>query len=102
MRTGWRVGDAPPSYIDKMLRAIVGIEIPIDRLEGKLKASQDEAMPDRLGTVRGLQAEASDEAGRMADLVMQAIKADPPAASGPPDGPACGERLHPDARRPSG
>jgi predicted FMN-binding regulatory protein PaiB len=35
--------------------AIVGIENPIDRLEGKRKASQDEALPDRLGTVRGLQ-----------------------------------------------
>ncbi|ACB36588.1 FMN-binding negative transcriptional regulator [Leptothrix cholodnii SP-6] len=72
----WRVGDAPASFIDKLLRAIVGIEIPIDRLEGKLKVSQDEAMPDRLGTVRGLQEQASDEAGLMADLVMQAIKAD--------------------------
>lgn len=71
----WRVGDAPSSYIDKLLRAIVGIEIPIERLEGKLKASQDEAMPDRLGTVRGLREAVSDEAGRMADLVMQAIEA---------------------------
>ncbi len=72
----WRVGDAPSSYIDRMLRAIVGIEIPIERLDGKLKASQDEAMPDRLGTVRGLRDEASDEAGRMADLVLQAIEAE--------------------------
>ncbi|ODV09356.1 MAG: transcriptional regulator [Rubrivivax sp. SCN 70-15] len=72
----WRVGDAPTSFIDGMLRAIVGIEIPIDRLEGKLKASQDEAMPDRLGTVRGLRAESADEAGSMADLVMKAIEAD--------------------------
>jgi len=58
------------------LRAIVGIEIPIDRLEGKLKASQDEALRDRLGTVRGLWEQSSDEAGSMADLVMKAVKAD--------------------------
>lgn len=72
----WRVADASASFIDKLLRAIVGIEIPIDRLEGKLKASQDEALPDRLGTVRGLQEEPSDAAGAMADLVMKAIEAD--------------------------
>jgi transcriptional regulator len=69
----WRIGDAPSSFIDKLLRAIVGIEIPIDRLEAKLKASQDEAMPDRLGTVRGLHEQSSDEAKAMADLVMKAI-----------------------------
>lgn len=72
----WRVGDAPSAYIDKMLRAIVGIEIPIDRLEGKLKASQDEDLQDRVGTVRGLRAQTSGEAGAMADLVMKAIDAD--------------------------
>lgn len=72
----WRVGDVPSTFIDKLLRAIVGIEIPIDRLEGKLKASQDEALQDRLGTVRGLREETSDEAGSMADLVMKAIETD--------------------------
>lgn len=64
----WRVSDAPSSYIDKLMRAIVGIEIPIDRIEGKLKASQDEAWQDRLGTVIGLQ--------RMAGLVKEAVEAD--------------------------
>ena len=72
----WRVADAPAAFIDKLLRAIVGIEIPIDRLEAKLKASQDEALPDRLGTVRGLSEQASDESGAMADLVMKAIETD--------------------------
>lgn len=38
----WRVGDAPSDFIDKLMRGIVGIEISIDRLEVKLKASQDE------------------------------------------------------------
>jgi transcriptional regulator len=72
----WRVGDAPSSFIDQLLRAIVGIEIPVDRLEGKLKASQDEALQDRLGTVRGLHGETSAEAGSMADLVMKAMGAE--------------------------
>jgi transcriptional regulator len=70
-----RVGDAPRA-IDRLMRAIVGIEIPIDRLEGKLKASQDEARQDRLGTVQGLRAQAGDEARAMADWVQQALDAD--------------------------
>ncbi|TXH90828.1 MAG: FMN-binding negative transcriptional regulator [Rhodoferax sp.] len=69
----WRLDDAPADYIDKMLRAIVGIEIPIDRLVGKLKASQDEDMQDRLGTVAGLAQSPGDEAQAMAALVRQAI-----------------------------
>lgn len=74
----WRVSDAPSSFIEKMLRAIVGIEIPIDRLEGKLKASQDEDMQDRLGTVRGLEKEPAQEARLMAAIVAKAIDADTP------------------------
>lgn len=72
----WSVSDAPAPFIDRMMRAIVGIEIPIDRLEGKRKASQDEAMPDRLGTVRGLRGHACDAARAMAALVQEAIDAD--------------------------
>ena len=71
----WRVADAPADYIDQMLRAIVGIEIPIDRLEGKLKASQDEDMPDRIGTVAGLLASRGEQAQAVAQLVQQAIVA---------------------------
>jgi transcriptional regulator len=77
--TPWRVADAPGPFIEKMMHAVVGIEIPIDRLEGKLKASQDEAMEDRRGTVRGLREEASSEAAAMADLVVSAIEAEFPA-----------------------
>jgi len=72
----WSVSDAPASFMDKMMRAIVGIEIPIDRLEGKLKASQDEAMSDRVGTVRGLREQACDTARAMAALVQEAIDAE--------------------------
>lgn len=72
----WQVADAPADYIDGMLRAIVGIEIPIDRLEGKLKASQDEDLPDRHGTVRGLQQMPGDNAQAMADWVGRAIEAE--------------------------
>lgn len=72
----WSVSDAPAPFMERMMRAIVGIEIPIDRLEGKLKASQDEEMPDRLGTVRGLREQACDTARAMAALVQDAIESD--------------------------
>jgi len=72
----WRVRDAPPDFIDALLRAIVGIEIPIDRLEAKLKASQDEDMQDRYGTVEGLQSAPGQESQAMAALVLNAMKDD--------------------------
>ncbi len=34
---GWSIGDAPPDYIDRLVRATVGIEIAIERIEGKFK-----------------------------------------------------------------
>lgn len=69
----WQVSDAPVDYLDKLLAAIVGIEIPIDRLEGKLKASQDEDWQDRLGTVNGLQQMPGEQARQMADLVRACL-----------------------------
>ena len=70
----WRVGDAPPNFIEKLLRGIVGIEIPIDRLEGKLKASQDEDLQDRHGTVAGLQSTPHDRARTLATLIANTLK----------------------------
>jgi transcriptional regulator len=69
----WKMTDAPADFIDKLLRAVVGIEIPIERLVGKLKASQDEALQDRLGTVVGLAAEGTENAMAMASIVERAI-----------------------------
>lgn len=69
----WQPADAPADYLEQMLRAIVGIEIPIDRMEGRRKLSQDEDLPDRHGTVVGLRQLGSDEACAMATLVEQAI-----------------------------
>lgn len=50
----WRVTDAPAQYLRKMLDAIVGLEIPIVRMEGKWKVSQNRTRDDRLGIVAGL------------------------------------------------
>lgn len=50
----WSVSDAPAEYIDKMLNAISGIEIPIERLEGKWKVSQNRPETDRRSTAEAL------------------------------------------------
>jgi len=50
----WSVGDAPADYVQAMLRAIVGIRIPIERLVGKWKVSQNRSQADREGVAQGL------------------------------------------------
>jgi transcriptional regulator len=65
----WRVDDAPADYIEQMLRAIVGIEIEITRLQGKWKVSQNRSASDRAGVAAGLGTLDHDAARAMAALV---------------------------------
>jgi transcriptional regulator len=74
----WRVSDAPSGFIEKLMRGIVGIEIQINRLEGKLKASQDEDSRDRHGTVGGLQSIHSDQSREMAELILSTLTKEAP------------------------
>ena len=53
----WAVTDAPETYVEKQLRAIVGLELTIERVEGKAKLSQNRSEEDRAGVVAGLRAE---------------------------------------------
>ncbi|MFN7856103.1 MAG: FMN-binding negative transcriptional regulator [Acidovorax sp.] len=66
----WRIDDAPPEYIDKMLRAIVGIELAVERWEGVWKMSQNRTNTDRAGVVQGLLAEGTPAAAQVAALVQ--------------------------------
>ena len=50
----WAIGDAPDDYLAAQMQAIVGIEIPIARIEGKWKLSQNRPEADRAGVVAGL------------------------------------------------
>ena len=67
----WKVTDAPTDFIDTMVSAIVGIEIPIARLTGKWKVSQNRPEKDRAGVAEGLMDPPSDLATSMAQLVRQ-------------------------------
>lgn len=51
----WKMSDAPPDYLQRMLGAIVGLEITVDRLEAKFKLSQNKQQRDRLGAVQALE-----------------------------------------------
>lgn len=53
----WKVSDAPDEYIAAQLKAIVGVEIPIDSIEGKWKISQNRLPLDRQGVIDGLKGE---------------------------------------------
>ena len=53
----WAVADAPAAYIEAHMRGIFGIEIPITRLEGKWKTSQNRPEADRQGVAEGLTTE---------------------------------------------
>ena len=50
----WAVSDAPTEYIEKMLGAIVGIEISITRLLGKWKVSQNQPAENQASLVEAL------------------------------------------------
>ncbi len=50
----WSVEDAPSRFIEGQLRAIVGVELQITRVEAKAKASQNRSPADVEGVVRGL------------------------------------------------
>lgn len=52
----WSVDDAPADYLQAMLRAIVGFALPIRRIEGQWKLSQNRTPADRAGVREGLQA----------------------------------------------
>ncbi len=51
----WSVDDAPPDFVSAHIKAIVGVEISIDRIEGKWKASQNRSVADRRGVIEGLE-----------------------------------------------
>ena len=67
----WAVSDAPASYIDMMLGAIVGIELVIERVEGKFKLSQNRSEADQAGVISGLGISHDHRDVEVADLMKQ-------------------------------
>jgi transcriptional regulator len=65
----WAVSDAPASYVAGMLNGIIGFALPIARIEGKWKMSQNRDERDRLGVQRGLALE-EDEGAKAVSRFM--------------------------------
>ena len=53
----WQVSDAPPAFTETMLKAIVGVALPITRLQGKWKLGQNRSAADQAGLKAGYAAE---------------------------------------------
>jgi transcriptional regulator len=68
----WTIEAAPDGFINHMVKAIVGIELVIESLEGKWKASQNRPEADRLGVLAALRQLQTPEADRMAEIVTHA------------------------------
>jgi transcriptional regulator len=67
----WKVSDAPASYVDVMLRGIVGFRFEITRLEGKWKMSQNRETQDRIAVIEGLKARATGDDLAIAEAISR-------------------------------
>lgn len=66
----WSVSDAPADYIASQMKAIIGIEIPIRRIDGKWKMSQNKDDADRGGVIAGMRSNTDPHRNvRVADMV---------------------------------
>ncbi|MCB1915311.1 MAG: FMN-binding negative transcriptional regulator [Rhodocyclaceae bacterium] len=65
----WRIDDAPADYIERMLAAVVGVELTVERLEGKWKLSQNRSLEDREGVIAALDGLGSGAAASMANVM---------------------------------
>jgi transcriptional regulator len=70
----WRITDAPDEFIAMQLRAIVGFEIPLARLEGKWKVSQNRLPADRAGVMDGMLGSGCPDAKALAEWMGRESK----------------------------
>ena len=67
----WKVADAPADYLEGMLAAIVAIELRIDRVQAKWKASQNRSADDRAGVAQALARETQPDAARQMGALIE-------------------------------
>ncbi|MBF6647799.1 FMN-binding negative transcriptional regulator [Methylobacter sp. BlB1] len=65
----WAVSDAPYEYTEKLIEAIVGIEITVTKLSGKWKVSQNQPERNQASVISGLKACDTSDAASMATLI---------------------------------
>jgi transcriptional regulator len=72
----WRTEDLAGDLYEKLAKAIVAFEMPIDRIEGNFKLGQNRSQEDRLGMLQGLDAEKSPDAEALAAFIRETLKSD--------------------------
>ena len=72
-RPRWRTSDAPVDFMERMVGAVVGIEIPVRRLVGKWKLNQNRSMGDRESVVMALEADGSPGAKSLAAAMRETL-----------------------------
>ena len=70
----WRSEDLAGDVFEKLAKAIVAFEMPIDRIEGKFKLGQNRSQEDRIGMLEGLDAEKSADAEALAAFIRKTLK----------------------------
>lgn len=70
-RQPWSVSDAPDSFVEGQLRAVVGVELKISRWEGKAKMSQNQPEPNQHSVIAGLSASNCARDRQIADTVAK-------------------------------
>ncbi len=66
----WSVADAPVDYVAAIAKGIVGLELTVERLEGKWKVSQNQNEPTRVSVADGLAALDTESSLAMRSLVQ--------------------------------
>jgi len=69
----WKITDAPPDYLEKMLQSIVGVEIVLRELTGKWKLGQNRNERDRRSLLEGLSHEGA-AAAELAQAVRRTLE----------------------------
>jgi transcriptional regulator len=74
----WSLSQLPDDFIQKMMKGIVGVEIPIHRLEGKFKLGQNRNWEDRWGAVRALSESPLSQDRELAERMRREIDSERP------------------------
>ncbi len=73
----WRISDAPADHIEKSLKAIVGIAISIERIEGKFKLNQNHPARNQAGILEGLRERNVGADAELADFMARQLESTP-------------------------
>ncbi len=72
----WTLGSQGEDFAGRMMRGIVAFELPVARIEGKFKLSQNRPVQDRRGVIAGLRETGDPADAALAELMSETVAAD--------------------------